>query len=59
MIYRWNLADALPVPATRVVELDRIREYLPAATPQVTPEERAARIERRRLGVVRRFSRPL
>lgn len=59
MIYRWNLAEATPYPALRIVPCDDVRRHLPATTPIVTPEERAAVIERRREGVRRRFARPL
>ncbi|MGH7788325.1 MAG: hypothetical protein ACRERC_15760 [Candidatus Binatia bacterium] len=58
MIYRWNLAETTPYPALRIVPLSEVRRHLPAATPVVTPAERAAVIERRRQGVRRRFARP-
>jgi hypothetical protein len=59
MIYRWNLADAMPIPQTRVVKLSELRAVLPPDTPRVSAEERARTIESRRQGVRRRFSRPL
>ena len=59
MIYRWNFADAAPIPETRVIKFSEIRENLPPSTPEVSPQEREAEIERRRQHVVRRFSRPL
>jgi hypothetical protein len=59
MIYRWNQADASPVPATRLVKLSELRAALPPGTPSVSAAERAAQIERRRAHVQRRFARPL
>ena len=59
MIYRWNIADGFPIPATRVVKASALREHLPADTPEISPAQRAEVIERRRRHVVRRFSRPL
>jgi hypothetical protein len=59
MIYRWNQADGAPIPTTRLVELARVRDALPADTPRVSPAERAEQIARRRAHVQRRFARPL
>jgi hypothetical protein len=59
MIYRWNQADGSPVPATRLVKLSALRDALPRDTPRVSPEERAAAMERRRAHVQRRYARPL
>jgi hypothetical protein len=59
MIYRWNQADQAPIPATRVVPFESIRKALPADTPEVTPDQRLATIERRRIHVRRRYARPL
>ncbi len=59
MIYRWNLADGAPIPETRLVKWSALRELLPADTPEVGPAQRAAEIEARRRGVVRRMARPL
>jgi hypothetical protein len=59
MIYRWNLADSLPIPRTRVVRFAELRAHLPAGTPRVDAEARARQIERRREHVRRRFARPL
>jgi hypothetical protein len=59
MIYRWNFADAAPIPETRVVKFSEIRNHLPPGTPEVSPQAREEEIERRRQHVVRRFSRPL
>lgn len=57
MIYRWNQASEAPIPKTRVLKFDELRTALPADTPVVTPEERAATIERRREHVRRRYAR--
>jgi hypothetical protein len=59
MIYRWNLAESLPIPKTRVVKLAELRSALPADTPRVSAAERERTIEGRRSGVRLRFSRPL
>jgi len=59
MIYRWNQADGAPIPQARVVKLAELRSVLPRETPTVTPEERAAALERRREHVRRRFARPM
>ena len=59
LIYRWNLADSIPVPATRVVKFDAVRASLYRDTPNVSAAERVAEIERRREHVRRRFARPL
>ncbi len=54
MIYRWNLADAAPVPATCVVRLADLRDHIPAGTARVSREERSRTIEMRRQHVRRR-----
>ena len=59
MIYRWNLADSLPIPQTRVVRFADVRSHLPADTPRVDAKARAQQIERRREHVRRRYARPL
>ncbi len=53
--YRWVHSRTQPRPTCRVVELDRVREELPADTPRVTPEQRRAVLERRRRHVLRRY----
>jgi hypothetical protein len=58
MIYRWNQADAAPIPKCRVVKLADLRALLPRETPVVTPDERRAAIERRRDAIRRRYARP-
>jgi len=42
MIYRWNQADAAPIPSARLVSLAGLREILPPETPIVTGSARAA-----------------
>lgn len=59
LIYRWNLADATPVPATRVVRFGAVRDHLHPDTRRVGPAERARQIEVRREHARRRFARPL
>jgi hypothetical protein len=59
LIYRWNLADSAPVPEIRVVRSSEVRSHFPAATPTISAADRAIEIEKRRLGVRRRFARPL
>jgi hypothetical protein len=59
LIYRWNLAESAPVPATRVSKLNALREHLHRDTCEVSPEERGRHIEVRREHVRRRFARPL
>ena len=57
MIYRWNQADASPIPAARKVKLSELSTTLPAGTARVTPAERARQIEIRRTHVRRRLAR--
>ena len=59
LIYRWNLAESTPVPATRVIKLGALRQHLHRDTRQVSREERAQHIDVRREHVRRRFARPL
>ncbi|MBM4406766.1 MAG: DUF1214 domain-containing protein [Chloroflexi bacterium] len=59
IIYRWNLADSLPVPAAKLIKFDDVRRHLPKDTPRVAPALRAQAVERRRRHVLRRFARPL
>ncbi|HVO27166.1 MAG TPA: DUF1214 domain-containing protein [Candidatus Margulisiibacteriota bacterium] len=59
LIYRWNLAEATPVPVTRVITLTALREHLHPSTPEVSRAERRRRIDVRREHVRRRFARPL
>lgn len=43
-------AETLPAPTCRVVKLADLRRELPPSTPNVTPAQRAAELERRRQG---------
>jgi hypothetical protein len=45
---RWLDCSAHPIPTARVVKLSQLRALLPADTPVVTPEQRAATIRARR-----------
>jgi len=49
-IGRWYECSDTPMPALKRVPLARLREHLPADTPHVTPEQRAAQLRERRLG---------
>jgi len=52
--WRWYLAETHPVPTVTKMPLDEIREHLPAGTPVVTAEQRAAVVARRRRAALRR-----
>ena len=54
-LWRWYLAERHPVPSVREVPVERVREFLPAETPHVAPEERRAAIAARAAAVLRRF----
>ena len=54
-LWRWYLADSHPVPLVRQVSIERVREHLPADTPQVLREERRAIIAARAAAILRRF----
>jgi len=54
-LWRWYLAERHPVPYVREVPVQRVREYLPAETPRVTPDARRAAIAERAAAVLRRF----
>jgi hypothetical protein len=56
-IVRWVRAGDAPVPTTRVVPFDQLDSALPASTPRVTPEQRAAALTARRAGIRKRFPR--
>jgi hypothetical protein len=53
---RWNKPQGgdAPKPTTYLVPLAELRSHLPAGHPRVTPEERAATLERRRQAYNRR-----
>ncbi len=44
---RWYDADTLPLPVIKRVKLASLREYLPADTPFVTPDQRRAQLRAR------------
>jgi hypothetical protein len=44
---RWYDCDSTPLPTIRRVPVDKIREFLPADTPQVTPTQRREEIAAR------------
>jgi hypothetical protein len=50
MIGRWTDSDSSPTPTVTRVPLSDVREYLPAETPVVTPEEREHSLRLRRRG---------
>jgi len=53
--WRWYLTGAMPTPSVAKVPLADIRAHLPADTPTVTREQRAATIAARKRAVHRRF----
>jgi hypothetical protein len=55
MLIRWLECDSGPRPTTKKVAFAELQEALPAATVRVTPEQRAALLERRRAHVARRY----
>ncbi len=57
VILRCVRTDTAPVPTTRVVPFADVAATLPSGTQQVSPEERRAVIEARRLAVSKRFAR--
>ncbi len=57
VILRCVRTDTAPVPTTRVVPFSDVAASLPARTRRVTPEERRATIDGRRLAVSQRFCR--
>ena len=55
VVGRWYECDRHPTPTIRKVKLAEVRDYLPTATPMVSPAERAARlVARARSGQLRR-----
>ena len=57
VIYRYqNAPDVNPIPVGRVVSRSRLREALPADTPQVSAEARKAEIRMRQQHVARRWA---
>jgi len=47
---RWNLCSSTPLPKTLVVKVDQVRDFLPADTPEVSPQARDEALRERRLG---------
>ncbi len=56
ILFRFQQTRNHPVPAAEVVELSSLRERLPADTPDVTAEQRAAEIAARRDHAARRWA---
>lgn len=54
-ILRYYKFVEAPVPTVKKVALAEVRRYLPAATPMVTPEQRATMLIERRDAVYRRY----
>jgi hypothetical protein len=57
VILRCVRTETAPVPTTRVVPFDQIDKALPADSHRISPEERGAVIEARRIAVSNRFGR--
>lgn len=57
VILRCVRTESAPVPTTRVVRFADLASELPAGTQRVSPEERRAVIEARRVAVSKRFAR--
>ncbi len=55
--YRYVKATKAPAPITTIIDVTDIRDHVPASTPIVGPDERAAQIASRRRGVARRYRR--
>jgi len=51
---RWYDCDSCPTPTLQRVKFSELRNYLPADTPVVTPEQRAEELRRRVRGCQRR-----
>ncbi|MAE94927.1 MAG: hypothetical protein CL910_09735, partial [Deltaproteobacteria bacterium] len=56
VLYRYQQARNAPVPKARRVPLAELRQTLPEDTPEVTPQQRALEIARRREHASRRWS---
>jgi hypothetical protein len=57
IILRCVRTETAPVPTTRVVPMADVAAALPPGTRRVSPEERAAVMDARRLAVSKRFVR--
>lgn len=55
IVYRYHDPATMPVPTARLLKRSALADALPADTPRVTPEERAAEVERRRAHKRRRW----
>jgi hypothetical protein len=53
--WRWYLTGGMPTPTVRKVPVADVRKHLPADTPIVTPDRRAAVIAARKRAVLGRF----
>ena len=54
--WRWYLSDRFPVPTATLTSISHVRDFLPAATPFVSPELRREQMAQRRRQVARRFN---
>ncbi len=54
-LYRWIEATELTAAQAEIVELEELRNFLPADHPVVTPAERRNQLDTRRRGIHRRF----
>ena len=50
LMLRWTGASSGPTPLVSVVPLAKVRDYLPADTPETTPDQRQETMQRRRRG---------
>jgi len=55
LVYRWVWARDNPEPRSKVVDLARVRDQLPADHPRIDPEGRRASLARRREQAWKRF----
>jgi Protein of unknown function (DUF1214) len=55
--YRYVRATVAPAPATTLIELSMLREYLLAFMPTFSPADRREQVAARRRGIARRFRR--
>ena len=57
LTYRWNNADAAPVPTVRFMPVDEVQHHLHPDAPRLSADERAALDAERRRHALRRFIR--
>ena len=55
--YRWIWSRNAPVPRTKVIPLEDLRQHLSGSTPRFSREDRRKQIAQRREGITRRFRR--